>query len=87
MPTVKDPRKQAERLALKDKRARDASLAMKEYEAEKRAERAKTERLRALRLAKEAEDAAASEKARRAAERKTKRAAPKKAKKPATQDR
>jgi hypothetical protein len=41
--------------AKKDERARDAALAMREYEAEKLAVHAKTARLRALRLAKEAE--------------------------------
>jgi hypothetical protein len=40
--------------AMKEERARDAALAMREYEAEKLAVRAKTARLRALRLAKEA---------------------------------
>ena len=39
----------------KEERARDAALAMQEYEAEKLAISAKTARLRALRLAKEAE--------------------------------
>jgi len=39
----------------KEERARDAALAMQEYEAEKLAICAKTARLRALRLAKEAE--------------------------------
>jgi hypothetical protein len=42
-------------VAAKEERARDAALAMQEYEAEKLAIRAKTARLRALRLAKEAE--------------------------------
>jgi len=39
----------------KEERARDAALAMQEYEAEKLAIGIKTARLRALRLAKEAE--------------------------------
>jgi hypothetical protein len=39
----------------KEERARDAALAMREYEATKVAVRANTARLRALRLAKEAE--------------------------------
>jgi hypothetical protein len=42
-------------MAAKEERARDAALAMQEYEAEKLAIRVKTARLRALRLAKEAE--------------------------------
>ena len=41
--------------AIKEERARDAALAMREYEAERLAVHAKTVRLRALRLAKEAE--------------------------------
>lgn len=44
----------AARTALKEERARDAALAMQEYEAERRAILANTERLRALRLAQEA---------------------------------
>ena len=40
--------------AKKEERARDAALAMREYEAEKLAVHANTARLRALRLAKEA---------------------------------
>jgi hypothetical protein len=44
----------AAKVATKEERARDAALAMREYEAEKLAVRAKTARLRALRLAKEA---------------------------------
>jgi hypothetical protein len=39
---------------MKEERARDAALAMREYEAEKVAVLSNTERLRALRLAKEA---------------------------------
>ena len=42
--------------AAKEERARDAALAMQEYEAEKVAIGVKTGRLRALRLAKEAEN-------------------------------
>lgn len=45
---------QAARNAMKADRARDAALATQEYEAEKRAVLANTERLRALRLAREA---------------------------------
>jgi hypothetical protein len=44
-----------QRAAAKEERARDAALAIREYEAEKRAVDGKTARLRALRLAKEAE--------------------------------
>ena len=47
----------ASREAIREERARDAALAMKEYEAERRAVLANTERLRALRLAREAADA------------------------------
>lgn len=46
----------ATREAMKEERARDAALAMQEYEAEKRAVLANAERLRALRLSKEAEN-------------------------------
>jgi hypothetical protein len=41
-------------MAAKEERARDAALAMREYEAERRAVLSRTARLRALRLAKEA---------------------------------
>lgn len=44
----------AAREAMKKERDRDAAVAMKEYEAERRAVLANTERLRALRLAREA---------------------------------
>jgi hypothetical protein len=47
--------KQAERNFQKDERDKDGRKAMTEYEAQARATRAKTERLKALRLAKEAE--------------------------------
>jgi hypothetical protein len=40
-------------MALKEERARDAALAMREYQAERLAVLAKTARLRALRLAQE----------------------------------
>lgn len=43
----------AAREAMKEQRNHDAALAMKEYEAERRAVIANTERLRALRLARE----------------------------------
>ena len=49
----------AMREALKEERARAAELAMQEYQAGKRAVLANTERLRALRLAREADAAAA----------------------------
>jgi hypothetical protein len=42
--------------ALKEERAREGAEAMREYEAKKLAVLAKTERLRALRLAKESGD-------------------------------
>jgi hypothetical protein len=57
MPTSKDAQERAARAAMKELRSRDAALATREYEAEELATRAKTERLRALRLAKEAADA------------------------------
>src|SRR2546430_6764807 len=52
--TLKNAQQRAT-MAAKDERARDAALAMQEYEAEKLAIGIKTARLRALRLAKEAE--------------------------------
>jgi hypothetical protein len=55
-PTPKPPLDRAARDAMKEERARDAALAMQEYEAEKRAILANAERLRALRLSKEAEN-------------------------------
>jgi hypothetical protein len=48
-------RKRAERSFKLEERARDGRKAMTEYEVQARATRAKTERLKALRLAKEAE--------------------------------
>jgi hypothetical protein len=53
-PTAKARPDRAAREALKKDRERDATAAMKEYEAERRAVLVNTERLRALRLAKEA---------------------------------
>jgi hypothetical protein len=47
--------------ALKQGRATEAAQAMSEYIAQRNAERAKTARLRALRLAKEAADKAAKQ--------------------------
>ena len=52
--TLKNVQQRAS-IAAKEERARDAALAMQEYEAERVAIRVKTARLRALRLAKEAE--------------------------------
>jgi hypothetical protein len=48
-------KKQAERNFKQEERARDGRKAMTEYETQALATRAKTERLKALRLAKEAE--------------------------------
>jgi hypothetical protein len=48
-------RKRAERSFKQEERARDGRKAMTEYEVQARATRAKTERLKALRLAKEAQ--------------------------------
>jgi hypothetical protein len=58
-PAAKARPDRAAREAMKKDRERDATAAMKEYEAERRAVLANTERLRALRLAKEAGDAPA----------------------------
>jgi len=58
---VKTARQRATAMAAKEQRARDAELAMHEYEAEQLAIRANTERLRALRLAKEAADQEAAD--------------------------
>jgi hypothetical protein len=41
--------------AIKERRSQDAAQAMRDYEAQRIATRAKTERLRALRLARDAE--------------------------------
>jgi hypothetical protein len=54
--TVKDAQQRATVAASKEARARDGAQAMQEYEAERIAVRDRTARLRALRLAKEAED-------------------------------
>lgn len=51
--TLKNAQQRAS-MAAKEERARDAALAMQEYQAEKLAIAAKTARLRALRLANEA---------------------------------
>lgn len=58
-PTSKTRPDRAARVAMQENRARDAALAVEQYEAERRAVLVNTERLRALRLAKEAQSAAA----------------------------
>ena len=55
MTTTLKTAQQRASIAAKEERARDAALAMQEYQAEKVAIGVKTGRLRALRLAKEAE--------------------------------
>jgi hypothetical protein len=57
MPSLRDAQERAKRLAQREERARDAALAVEEYEAERLAVLAKTARLRALRLAQEARNA------------------------------
>jgi hypothetical protein len=57
MPSLRDAQERAKRLAQREERARDAALAVEEYEAERLAVLAKTARLRALRLAQEAPNA------------------------------
>jgi hypothetical protein len=52
--TLKDGKQRAAAAASKEARARDGAQALREYEAEQVALRAKTARLRALRLAQEA---------------------------------
>ena len=49
-------RKRADAQLAKEERAIEGAKAMSEYKAEREAERAKTERLKALRLAREASD-------------------------------
>jgi hypothetical protein len=56
MATMLKKARQGAAMTAKEERARDAALAMREYQAEKLAVRAKTARLRALRLAKETEN-------------------------------
>jgi hypothetical protein len=57
LPTKSDEaRARAESNFRKEERAKDGAKAMMEYQAKSRSEREKTERLRALRLAKEAAD-------------------------------
>jgi hypothetical protein len=53
--TSEQDRKRAERSFKQEERARDGRKAMAEYEVQARATRAKTERLKTLRLAKEAQ--------------------------------
>jgi hypothetical protein len=53
--TTKDAQQRSAAAAVKAERAQDKAAAMQEYEAEELALRANTERLRALRLAREAE--------------------------------
>ena len=55
MATILKNARQRAALAAREERARDAALAMREYAAERLAIEAKTARLRALRVAKEAE--------------------------------
>ena len=55
-------RQRAEKNFRKEERDRDGRKAMSEYEAQARATREKTARLKALRLAKEAEEAKEAEK-------------------------
>jgi hypothetical protein len=50
-----EDQQRAEKRFKQEERARDGRMAMTEYETQARATRAKTERLRALRLAKEAQ--------------------------------
>jgi hypothetical protein len=57
MATMLKNTQQLAAITAKEERARDAALAMREYEAKKLAIRANTTRLRALRLAKEAKEA------------------------------
>lgn len=56
---TKNPDEKTAAAAMKEQRARDAVLAMREYEQEKLAVLARTEKLRAARLARESEAAKA----------------------------
>ena len=58
MADPKDPEQRSALAATKAERSRDKEEAMREYEAESRAVLEKTARLKALRLAKEAKEAA-----------------------------
>lgn len=71
----------AARNALKEERARDAARAMREYETEQKAIATRTERLKALRLAKEAAESAAEAEAKPTKKRAAKTAAEPKPKK------
>jgi hypothetical protein len=51
----KTPEERSAAATMKELRARDAELAMREYELEKLAVRARTERLRAMRLSRESQ--------------------------------
>jgi hypothetical protein len=57
MPRRDNDPQRAQKAATREARARDAALAMRDYHAELLAVRARTARLRALRLAKEAREA------------------------------
>jgi hypothetical protein len=59
MPVPSNNPQSAARAIVKEERAREGAKALQDYEAEKRAVAAKTERLRELRLAREAEAVAA----------------------------
>lgn len=65
MSMLKNAEQRSAMAVKKDERARDAALAMREYEAEKLAVHANTARLRALRLAKEAEQVISAKQPRR----------------------
>jgi hypothetical protein len=58
MPNRNHDQERVAKAATREARARDAELAMRDYEAERLAVLAKTARLRALRLAKEAGETA-----------------------------
>jgi hypothetical protein len=60
MTKAKSAEQKAASTTIKEERARLAAMAMRDYEAERRATLAKTERLRALRLARDAETSARS---------------------------
>jgi hypothetical protein len=68
MPALTDARKRRATIPTKEERGRDAASAVREYEAQKVAVLARTARLRALRLAKEAEGPPPAAKKKRAVE-------------------
>ena len=76
MSMLKDAEQRSTMAAKKDERVRDAALAMREYEAEKLAVHANTARLRALRLAKEAEQVISAKQPRRSVSTSLKRRTP-----------